>query len=261
MPGPGGRIWAALRRVCGVSEGALEGGRSIGGVPGAWLLGGLSSGREGPPGAVGGVSAVWLGWSGAARHRTGRELARALQILLSFPWSFGLRRSRPGFAPLARPRSQARPDTELYKVPWAWFACAWGARCPDPLSRSSTQRSGDGLHARAHRTALFGRPPPSAVLPALAFLSVSGVRSPDVAPCGPLRRLGILSRPGWAPGALDAAREKTNKVTDENADKVTGENTDAAAAKIRALRALEPAKHQARPRALELGDSRQLDKS
>ena len=201
--------------------------------------------------------------AGADGHRARRGPARTLQMLPSFPWSFGLRRSRCGFASAAPPpRSQARPDTELYKVPWAWFACAWGAKCPDPLSRSSTQRSGDGLHARAHRTALFGRPPPSAVLPALAFLSVSGVRSPDVAPCGPLRRLGILSRPGWAPGALDAASEKTNKVTYENADKITAENTAEAALKVRA-RACQRARSRrstsVRPRTLELGDSRGLN--
>ena len=48
--------------------------------------------------------------------------------------------------------------------------------------------------------------PSPTVLPALAFSSASGVRSPGVAPRGPLRRLGILSRLGRAPGALYAAR-------------------------------------------------------
>ena len=145
MPGPGGRIClgpgGASAWARGGHLGCASGGRpQHRGVPGAWLLRGLSSGREGPPGAVGSVSAVWLRWSGAARPRTGRELARALQILLSFPWSFGLRRSRPGFAPLARPRSQARPDTKLYKVPGAWFSGA--ARLRAPLGFCSVPCSG-----------------------------------------------------------------------------------------------------------------------
>ena len=80
------------------------------------------------------------GCAGAAYHRARRDPARSLQMLPSFPWSFGLRRSRCGFASAAPPRSQARPDTELYKVPWAWFSGA--ARLRAPLGFCSVPCSG-----------------------------------------------------------------------------------------------------------------------